>query len=83
MKQAGAAVLSPDLYRISRISYRTASIFIILSLSSVGTGALPYKPKGRGLETRGGSCISSIYLVLLAALGPGIYSDRNEWQRQI
>jgi hypothetical protein len=43
-----------------------------------------YKPEGRGFETRCGECIFSIYLVLPAALGPGVHSasNRNEYQKQ-
>jgi hypothetical protein len=46
--------------------------------------ALIYKPEGRGFETRWGECIFSMYLVLPAALGPGIYSttNRNDYQKQ-
>jgi hypothetical protein len=43
-----------------------------------------YKPGGRGFEIRWGHLISSIYLTLIAALGPGLYStsDRNEYHKQ-
>jgi hypothetical protein len=47
--------------------------------------ALCYKPEGRGFEIRRGECISFlIYLIVLAALGPGVYSAsiRNEFQKQ-
>jgi hypothetical protein len=46
--------------------------------------ALCYKPEGRGFETRCGELIFSIYLILSAALGPGVYSasNRNEYQKQ-
>jgi hypothetical protein len=45
---------------------------------------LCYKPEGRGLETRRGERISSIYLILPTALGPGMYSasNKNEYQKQ-
>jgi hypothetical protein len=45
--------------------------------------ALCYKPEGRGFEIRGGERFLSIYLILLAALGPGVYSgsNRNEYQK--
>jgi hypothetical protein len=45
---------------------------------------LCYKSEGRGFETRRGHRILSIYLILPAALGPGIYSapNRNEYQKQ-
>jgi hypothetical protein len=39
--------------------------------------ALCYKPKGRGFETQGGEFILSIDLILLAALGPAVYSASN------
>jgi hypothetical protein len=44
---------------------------------------MAYKPEGCGLETRWGEFFS-IYLILLAALGPGVYSssNRNEYQKQ-
>jgi hypothetical protein len=47
--------------------------------------ALGYKPEGRGSEIRDViELIFSIYLILPAALGPGIYSvsNRNEYQKQ-
>jgi hypothetical protein len=42
------------------------------------------KPEGRGFETVWGEWISSVYLILPAALGPGVYSasNRNEHQKQ-
>jgi hypothetical protein len=45
---------------------------------------LCYKPEGRGLETRWGELIFSIYLILADALGPGVHSatNRNEYQKQ-
>jgi hypothetical protein len=45
--------------------------------------ALCYKPEGRGFDTRWGEGIFSIYLILLAALGPGVHSafNRNEYQK--
>jgi hypothetical protein len=46
--------------------------------------ALCYKPINRGFETRLGEWFLSIYLILLAGLGPGVYSasNRNEYQKQ-
>jgi hypothetical protein len=46
--------------------------------------ALCYKLEGRGLETRCGECIFSVYLILPAALGPGVYSasNINEYQKR-
>jgi hypothetical protein len=51
---------------------------------SIVVKALCYKPEGRGFETRLGESISSIYLILLAALGTEFYpaSNRNEYQKQ-
>jgi hypothetical protein len=45
---------------------------------------LIYKPEGCGFETRRGELIFSIYLILLAVVGPGVYSafNRNEYQKQ-
>jgi hypothetical protein len=45
--------------------------------------ALYYKPKGCGFEIRIGECFS-VYLILLAALGPEVYTapNRNEYQKQ-
>jgi hypothetical protein len=44
---------------------------------SVLNKALCYKPEGRGLHTPWGEWIVSIYLILPASLGPGIYSASN------
>jgi hypothetical protein len=46
--------------------------------------SLRYKPKGIGFQIRWGDWIFSIYLILPAALGPGIHSssNRNEYQKQ-
>jgi hypothetical protein len=46
--------------------------------------ALCYKLEGRGFKTWWGEWMFSIYLILLAALGPEIYSafNRNEYQKQ-
>jgi hypothetical protein len=43
---------------------------------------LGYKPEGHGFETLWGE-ILKIYIILLAALGPGVYSasNRNEYQK--
>jgi hypothetical protein len=51
---------------------------------SVVGKALPYKPDGCGFEERWGEWIFLIYLILPAALGPGVYSasNRNEYQKQ-
>jgi hypothetical protein len=46
--------------------------------------ALCYKSESRWFEIRLGERIFSIYLILPAALGPGVYSasNRNEYQKQ-
>jgi hypothetical protein len=46
--------------------------------------ALSYKSEGSGFQNRLCSRILSIYLILPASLGPGVYSDsnRNEYWRQ-
>jgi hypothetical protein len=45
--------------------------------------ALCYKAEGRGFKTRWGEWFLSIYLILPAAIGPGVYSasNRNEYQK--
>jgi hypothetical protein len=52
--------------------------------SSVVVKALCYKLEGRGFEVQWGEWIFSIYLILQATLGPGVYSasNRNEYQKQ-
>jgi hypothetical protein len=52
--------------------------------SSVVVKAPCYKPEGRAFEARWGEWIFSIYLILPAALGPGLYSasNGNEYQKQ-
>jgi hypothetical protein len=44
---------------------------------SVVVKALRYKPEGRRFETQWGEWIFSIYVILAAALGPGVYSASN------
>jgi hypothetical protein len=46
--------------------------------------ALGYKPEGRGFDIRRCELMFSIYLILPAALSPGVYSssERNEYQKQ-
>jgi hypothetical protein len=46
--------------------------------------ALCYKLEGHGFETQWGELIFPIHLILLAALGPGVYSasKRKEYQKQ-
>jgi hypothetical protein len=51
---------------------------------SVVAEAQGYKPEGRGFITWWGSWILSIYLILPAVPGPGIYpaSKRNDYQKE-
>jgi hypothetical protein len=62
---------------------RDTILLQLLQCRSVVVKAPCYKPEGRGLETRGGERFLSIYLILPAALGPGLYSvsNRNEYQK--
>jgi hypothetical protein len=52
--------------------------------SSVVVKVLFYKPEGRGFETRWVERIFSIYLILPATPGPGVYSasNRKAYQKQ-
>jgi hypothetical protein len=54
-----------------------------LARGSVVVKALCYKPEGRGFNSD--EAIFQIYLILPAALGPGVYSasNRNEYQKHI
>jgi hypothetical protein len=49
--------------------------------SSVMVNALCYKPEGRGFETQWGKWILSIYLILPAALCPGVQSASNRGKK--
>jgi hypothetical protein len=55
---------------------------VVGARSSVVVRALCYKPEGRGFENRSGEFFL-VYLILLAALSPGVYSacNRNEYQK--
>jgi hypothetical protein len=57
---------------------------LIRACCSVVAKALCYKPEGCEFETWCGELIFSIYLILPAALGPGVYSasNRNAYQTQ-
>jgi hypothetical protein len=60
-------------------------MFLILrARGSVVVEALCYKPEDSGFETRWGEWLFQIYLILPAALGPGVYSasNRNEYQKR-
>jgi hypothetical protein len=51
---------------------------------SVVIAALCCKPEGHGFEMQWGELIFPIYLILPAALDPGVYSvsHKNEYQKQ-
>jgi hypothetical protein len=53
-------------------------------LMAVVVNALYYKSEGRLVESRWGELFVSVYLILPAALGHGVYSasNRNEYQKQ-
>jgi hypothetical protein len=57
---------------------------ISLSRDRIVAKVLCCKPEGRGFELLWGEWIFSIYLILSATLGPGIYaaSNKNEYQKQ-
>jgi hypothetical protein len=59
-------------------------IGIIWARGSLVIEALCYKSEGRGNESRWGQWFFSIYLILLAGLGPRIYwtTNRQEYQKQ-
>jgi hypothetical protein len=77
-----------DLQLIAR-SIINGCMYSLLHTSFCGTRgsvvvkALCYKPEGRGFETRWGEWFLLSYLILLVALGPGVYSasNRNECQK--
>jgi hypothetical protein len=52
-------------------------------LEGIVVKALCSDPEGRGFETLWGDWFLSIYLILPAALGPGVYSasNRNEYHK--
>jgi hypothetical protein len=54
------------------------------ALGSLVVKTLCYKLEGSGFEIRWSELLFSIYLILQAALGPGVYSasNRNEYQKQ-
>jgi hypothetical protein len=59
-------------------------IYTWIICGSTVVEALSYKQEGRRFEARQGEWIFPIYLILPAALGPGVYkaSNRNEYQKQ-
>jgi hypothetical protein len=63
---------------------KLSNLYAIRGNSSVVVTTSFYKLEVRGLETRRGELIFLIYLILPAALGPGVYStsNGNEYQKQ-
>jgi hypothetical protein len=59
------------------------TLFDVGARGSIVVKALCYKPEGRGFEARWDEWFLSSYLILPAALGPGVYSasNRNEYQK--
>jgi hypothetical protein len=68
----------------SLISCSSHSSSFLHARGSVVVKALCYKLEGHGFQTRWGESSFSIYLILLAALDPGLHSasNRNEYQKQ-
>jgi hypothetical protein len=71
------------VYGLDRVVTVSDIIIIIGVTRSVLVKALCYKPEGRGFETRWDE-FCSVYLILLAALGPEVHpaSNRNQYQKQ-
>jgi hypothetical protein len=67
---------------ISHIQFRSWHFCYGRAHGSGVVKALRYKPEGRGFETQWGEWLLSIYLILPAALGLGVYStsNRNEYR---
>jgi hypothetical protein len=67
---------------VCKLDYMASSVG--QARGSVVVKELRYKPEGCGFETRWGELVSSIYLILPAALGPGVHSasNRNEYQKK-
>jgi hypothetical protein len=61
-----------------------SSLLSIILPSSIVVKALWYKPEGLGFEIRWKEWLLSIYLIILDAVGPGVYSasNTNRYQRQ-
>jgi hypothetical protein len=57
---------------------------VMYDQGSVAAETLCYKPEGHGFETRRGERYSPLYLILPAALGPGVCSasNRKQYQKQ-
>jgi hypothetical protein len=76
--------ISTPIFVKKHISPYRSTANLVLRSSSVVVEALCYKPEGRGFQTRWDECIFLIYLILPAALDPGIDSayNRNEYQNR-
>jgi hypothetical protein len=70
---------APTFSGRNSVQYVTLRLFTVVVVK-----ALFYQPDGCGFETWLGEWIFSIYVILPASLGPGIYSasNRNEYQKQ-
>jgi hypothetical protein len=66
-----------------RLTFRSLT-FEMGVRGNVVVKALCYEPKGRGFKTRRGELIVSIYLILPAAIDPGVYlaSNKSYYQKQ-
>jgi hypothetical protein len=75
--------LSPSCYPLGCKHFPVCCI-IIGARGNVVVEALCYKPEGRWFETRRGKLMFSMYLILLAAPGPEVYSasNRNEYRKK-
>jgi hypothetical protein len=71
-KATGSLIRLHDSFIVSICNYTGARGSLVVK-------ALGYKPEDRGFETQWGE-ILKICLILLAALGPGVYSASNRNQ---
>jgi hypothetical protein len=81
-KKAGSIVKVTFFWNVT--TYSSITRYILSAVrATVVVKALRYKPEDRGFETRWRELIFSIYLILPAALGRGVYSasNRNEYQK--
>jgi hypothetical protein len=69
---------------LTRRPFLTLQEYFCHSFDSAVVKALCYQMEGLGFKTQGDEWLLSIYLILPAALGPGVYStsNRNEYQKQ-
>jgi hypothetical protein len=80
--RGGGSIISIE---ISKVTFLTKTIHPRVFINTQMLKALCEKPEVGGFETRWGEWFFfSIYLILPAAVGPGVYSDsnRNEYQKQ-